>query len=44
MIGLISFCQVLFMLLVEFWPKFAGTIETIGCKTERWHWVVGLLD
>jgi len=37
MIGLISFFQVLFMLLVDFWPKFSYTIETIRWKTKRWH-------
>jgi len=35
--GLTVFCQVLFMLWVDFWPKFACAIETIGWKTERWH-------
>jgi len=32
-IQLILFYQVLFMLLVDFLPKFACTIETIGWKT-----------
>ena len=30
MIGLSLFYQVLLMLLVDFWPKFTCTIETIG--------------
>jgi len=29
MIGLISFYQVIMMLSVDFWPKFACTFETI---------------
>jgi len=29
MIGLISFYLVLFILLVDFWPKFACLLETI---------------
>jgi len=37
MIGVISFCQVLGLLLVEFWMKFACTHETIEWKTERWY-------
>jgi len=44
MIDLISFCQVIIMLWVDFWPKFACTLETIDWKTERWHLIVGLLD
>jgi len=44
MIGLTSFCQVLGLLWVDFWPKFACTLETIEWKTERWYLVIGLLD
>jgi len=39
MIGLILFYQVIIMLWVDFWPKFACTPETIKWKTERWHLV-----
>jgi len=43
MIDLISLCQVLFMLLVDFWPKFTCSLEAIDWKIEKWHLVVGLL-
>jgi len=44
MIGLISFYQVIFMLCVDFWPKFTCTRETIKWKIESWHSIVRLLD
>jgi len=37
MIGSISFYQVFRLLWVDFWPKFACTLETYEWKTERWH-------
>jgi len=35
MIGLISFFQVLFILLVDFWLKFACSLKTNEWKIER---------
>jgi len=44
MIGLISFYQVIVILWVDSWPKFACLLDSIEWKTEKWHLVVGLLD
>jgi len=37
MIGLILFYQVIVMLRMDFWPKFACKLETSEWKTKRWH-------